>query len=45
LKRALIILGVVIAVAIAPKTAASVAQTLTEGLIAILTHLLEGKRA
>jgi hypothetical protein len=45
LKRALIILGVLIAIAIAPKTAASIAQTLTEGLIAILSHLLEGKRA
>jgi hypothetical protein len=30
---------------VAPKTAASLAQTVTEGLIAILTHLLEGKRA
>ena len=45
MKRALIILGVVIAIAIAPKTAASIAQTLTEAMIAILTHLLEGKRA
>ncbi len=45
MKRALIILGVVILIAVAPKTAASLAQTITEGLIAILTHLLEGTRA
>ena len=45
MKRALIILGVLIAIAIAPKTAAGIAQTLTEGLIAILSHLLEGERA
>jgi hypothetical protein len=45
LKRALVFFGVVIAIAVAPKTAASLAQTVAEALIAILTHLLEGSRA
>lgn len=45
MKRALVILGIVIAIAVAPKTTQSVAQTVAEGLIAILTHLLEGSRA
>jgi hypothetical protein len=45
MKRALVILGLVIAIAVAPKTAQGVAQTIAEGLIAILSHLLEGSRA
>jgi hypothetical protein len=45
MKRALVFLGVVIAITVAPKTAASLAQTVAEGLIAILTHLLESSRA